>query len=210
MPDGASSLRRTRGRSPWPTPLSDPVPSVGAGPPTRPCDGGRGVEQDSVDLDSVDQDRRAFERFFASEQAGARRLAARLGPAAAAEDVTAEAFVRLYRHWDDVEDPLRYLRRAVRSLVVDELRRSDVARRHVHLVSDGEAAAARPFEETLADSERLTAALRRLAPRQREAVVLRHALDLSEADVAARMGISPGTVKSSTSRALSSLRELVA
>jgi RNA polymerase sigma factor (sigma-70 family) len=163
-----------------------------------------------VEPDSVDQDRRAFERFFASEQAGARRLAARLGPAAAAEDVTAEAFVRLYRHWDDVEDPLRYLRRAVRSLVVDELRRSDVARRHVHLVSDDAAASARPFEDALAESERLTAALRRLAPRQREAVVLRHALDLSEADVAQRMGISPGTVKSSTSRALSSLRELVA
>jgi RNA polymerase sigma factor (sigma-70 family) len=158
----------------------------------------------------VDQDSDAFERFFASEQAGAQRLAARLGPAAAAEDVTAEAFVRLYRHWDDVEDPQRYLRRAVRSLVVDELRRSDVARRHVHLVSGDEAGADRPLEEAVADSERLTAALRRLAPRQREAVVLRHALDLSEADVAQRMGVSPGTVKSSTSRALSSLRELVA
>jgi RNA polymerase sigma factor (sigma-70 family) len=160
--------------------------------------------------DSRLEDRRSFERFFASEQAGAQRLAARLGPAAAAEDVTAEAFARLYRHWDDVEEPLRYLRRAVRSLVVDELRRSDVARRHLHRVVGDEVAPDRPLEEVVADSERLSAALRRLAPRQREAVVLRHALDLSEADVAERMGISAGTVKSSTSRALSSLRELVA
>lgn len=151
-----------------------------------------------------------FARFFASEQAGAQRLAARLGPAAAAEDVTAEAFTRLYRHWDAVDDPLRYLRRSVRSLVVDELRRSDVARRHLHRVADPEVAGDRPLEDAVADSERLTAALRRLAPRQREAVVLRYALDLSEADVARSMGVSAGTVKSSASRALTSLRELVA
>ncbi len=155
-------------------------------------------------------DSRSFERFFATEQAGARRLAARLGPAGSAEDVTAEAFARLYGHWDRVEDPLRYLRRAVRSLVVDEFRRSDVARRHLHRVVDAESAPARPLEEAVADSEQLVTALRHLAPRQREAVVLRYGLDLSEADVAQRMGVSPGTVKSTASRALTSLRELVA
>ncbi len=155
-------------------------------------------------------DSESFERFFASERAGAERLAARLGPAGAAEDVTAEAFARLYRHWDDVEEPLRYLRRSVRSLVVDELRRSDVARRHLHRVVDPELAPERPLDETVADADQLAAALRRLAPRQREAVVLRYGLDLSEADVARHMGISAGTVKSSASRALSSLREMVA
>jgi DNA-directed RNA polymerase specialized sigma24 family protein len=41
-------------------------------------------------------------------------------------------------------------------------------------------------------------------------VVLRYGMDLSEADVARRMGVTAGTVKSSTSRALTSLRELVA
>jgi RNA polymerase sigma factor (sigma-70 family) len=156
------------------------------------------------------EDGRSFERFFASERAGGQRLAARLGPAGAAEDVTAEPFTRLYRHWDDVEDPLRYLRRAVRSLVVDELRRSDVARRHLHRVVDVEVAPDRPLDDAVADSERLSAALRRLAPRQREPVVLRYGMDLSESDVAARMGVTAGTVKSSTSRALTSLRELVA
>lgn len=151
-----------------------------------------------------------FARFFASEQAGAQRLAARLGPAAAAEDVTAEAFTRLYRHWHAVDDPLRYLRRSVRSLVVDELRRTDVARRHLHEVADPEVATGRPVADAVADSEQLTAALLQLAPRQRQAVVLRYAFDLSEADVARTMGVSPGTVKSSASRALTSLRELVA
>ena len=169
-----------------------------------------GRTRDSRTRDGRSKDGRSFERFFASERPGAQRLAARLGPAAVAEDVTAEAFARLYRHWDDVEDPLPYLRRAVRSLVVDELRRSDVARRHRHRVADAEVAPDRPLEEVVADSDRLATALRHLAPRQREAVVLRYGLDLSEADVARRMGVTAGTVKSSTSRALTSLRQLVA
>lgn len=151
-----------------------------------------------------------FERFFAAEHAGAVRLAARLGPPQRAEDVTAEAFVRLLRRWDDVDDPLRYLRSTLRSLVVDEFRRSDVARRHLHRTADLEPVESRLVEEAVAARAELAAALRQLAPRQRTAVVLRYGLDLSEADVAARMGISPGTVKSSTSRALTALRGLVA
>lgn len=155
-------------------------------------------------------DSTGFERFFATEHAAAVRLAARLGPPHRAEDVTAEAFVRLLRHWDDVEDPLRYLRSTLRSLVVDEFRRSDVARRHLHRAAEVDPVEERLVDEAVAESDELAAALRQLAPRQRTAVVLRYGLDLSEADVAARMGVSPGTVKSSTSRALTALRGLVA
>jgi len=52
-------------------------------------------------------------------------------------------------------------------------------------------------------------ALRRLPGRQREALVLRFYLDLSEPEVAATMGISQGTVKSTTSRALAALGRLL-
>jgi RNA polymerase sigma factor (sigma-70 family) len=48
-------------------------------------------------------------------------------------------------------------------------------------------------------------ALRTLPPRQREALVLRYYLDLSEAEIAETMGVSRGTVKSTTSRALAAL-----
>jgi RNA polymerase sigma factor (sigma-70 family) len=50
------------------------------------------------------------------------------------------------------------------------------------------------------------AALLKLAPRQREAVVLRYYADLSGAQIAAVMGISVGAVKHHTSRAMSALR----
>ena len=52
----------------------------------------------------------------------------------------------------------------------------------------------------------LRRALGRLPPRQRTAVVLRHYLDLSEAQAAAEMGCPVGTVKSLTARALTALR----
>ncbi len=52
----------------------------------------------------------------------------------------------------------------------------------------------------------MIAALRSLPPRQREAVVLRYFLDLSEEQVASSMRISRGAVKSHTARAKAALR----
>jgi RNA polymerase sigma-70 factor (sigma-E family) len=53
----------------------------------------------------------------------------------------------------------------------------------------------------------LTVALDRLPPRQRAVIVLRYFADLSEAQTAAIMGCSVGTVKSHASKALTRLRE---
>jgi RNA polymerase sigma factor (sigma-70 family) len=147
-----------------------------------------------------------FEDFFAKEYVAAVRLAGRLGPAQRAEDVAAEAFERVYRHWDAVEQPGAYLRTAVRSIVTDDLRRAAVAQRAAHTST----AVAAAIDDAIATEDELLRALRTLGPRQRTALVLRYGLDLSERDVARRMGVSVGTVKSTTSRALSCLRAVVA
>jgi RNA polymerase sigma factor (sigma-70 family) len=55
------------------------------------------------------------------------------------------------------------------------------------------------------ESRQLLRGIRALPPRQREAVVLRYFLDLSEEETARSMGVRPGTVKSATSRALAAL-----
>ena len=52
----------------------------------------------------------------------------------------------------------------------------------------------------------LMAALRELAPRQRAVIVLRYWADLNDAQVAALLGCSEGTVRSQAWRALAKLR----
>ncbi len=52
----------------------------------------------------------------------------------------------------------------------------------------------------------LAEALRALPARQRDAVVLRYVVDMSEADVALALGVAPGTVKSHLHRAVARLR----
>ena len=55
----------------------------------------------------------------------------------------------------------------------------------------------------------LLAAVKALAPRQREVLVLRYWSGLSEAEIAQALGISPGTVKSTASRALDVLERIL-
>jgi RNA polymerase sigma factor (sigma-70 family) len=55
----------------------------------------------------------------------------------------------------------------------------------------------------------VAAALRKLPQRQREAVVLRYYLDLSEEETAGVMGVARGTVKSATHRALAAVGRIL-
>lgn len=131
-----------------------------------------------------------------------------LGDHHAAEDVVQAALVGLYRRWSKVEHadgPGPYARRAVVNAAISELRRPH--RRH-------EAA-----RETLPEDpdpgldpasrlrdKAVLAALRDLPPGQRAVVVLRYVEDVDVATTAVTLGISEGTVKSQSAKALSTLR----
>src|SRR5690606_41746867 len=60
--------------------------------------------------------------------------------------------------------------------------------------------------DAIAQRHELMAALAQLPPRQRACLVLRYFEDLSVVDTAGALGITPGTVKSQTSRALDTVR----
>jgi RNA polymerase sigma-70 factor (sigma-E family) len=130
---------------------------------------------------------------------------------ATAEEVVQDSFVALHaglHRLRDSEKTLSYLRAAV-------VNRSRSVLRH-RIVVDRNApkpAPDMPSAEhgalTLIERSSVVAALRSLPERQREVVVLRFYGDLSEAQIAAAMGITRGAVKSHTSRAMSALRSVL-
>src|ERR1700733_13135009 len=125
-----------------------------------------------------------------------------LGDRQAAEDVVQEAFCGLYRAWDRLPDHGNvhgYLRVSVLNGCRSALRRS----RRIPRPLTVPAAASAEAEALAGEEQRATvAALRRLPPRQREAIVLRYFAELPEYETALAMGDSRGTVKSTTARAL--------
>lgn len=135
------------------------------------------------------------------------RLAVLLGAAADAEDIVAEAFYELHRKWHrlrDADAAPAYLRATVYNLVRMRLRHMLVERKHADdFIVDVESAEATALWRE--DQRAVLRALQLLAPRQREAVVLRYWLDLKEAEIADMMGISLGAVKSHMSRAMGAL-----
>jgi RNA polymerase sigma-70 factor (sigma-E family) len=140
-----------------------------------------------------------------------RSAALLVGDVATAEDVVQDCFVAMHRAWwrlRDTSSALYYLRRAVVNRSRSVLRHRAVADRYPPLPA---LALPSAEESALAVVQRssVLAALSELPSRQREVLVLRYYADLSEAQIAAAMGISRGAVKTHTSRAKDSLRALL-
>ncbi|MEU2310085.1 MULTISPECIES: RNA polymerase sigma factor [Streptomyces] len=125
-----------------------------------------------------------------------------------AEDVVQDAFTALLRRHGHrlaaLDDPEAYLRTSVVNTARSVLRRRRTVRAHVPAPEEHAPA---PEEDVLLheDHREVLAALRTLTRRQREVLVLRYWSHLTEAEIAATLGLSRGTVKSTASRALDAL-----
>jgi RNA polymerase sigma-70 factor (sigma-E family) len=123
------------------------------------------------------------------------------------EEIVQEAFVKVWQRGGRIRDAERmpaYLRSAVLNGARSHLRGLQVRRRHLQSAPDpvdsAEATAVVGDEQ-----RRVLAALRSLPDRQREVLALRYYLDLSEAEIAATLGISSGSVKTHAHRGLAAL-----
>ncbi len=124
-----------------------------------------------------------------------------------AEDVVQESFEALYRRWRRLRDPqaaVAYLNRSVVNGSRSRLRRRATERAHV-LHEAGPAASAESAGVDHGAHEALIEAMRSLSGRQREVVVLRYYLDLSEEQIAEWLGVTKGSVKQHASRATATL-----
>ena len=140
------------------------------------------------------------------------RLAAVLvGDVATAEDVVQDSFVAIHRTWwrlRDTAKALPYLRRSVINRSRSVLRHRAVADRQFPTLAP-ELPSAEDSALALMRRSSVLAALSTLPFRQREVIMLRYYADLSDAQIAAALGISKGTVKSHTARAKDSLRAML-
>ncbi len=150
-----------------------------------------------------------FEDFVRERSAILLRTAyALVGDRGHAEDLLQVALLRTARRWNAARDaPEAYARKVLVNLCRDRVRWL-LRRPRETLLPDGteSSAVADALADQVGERHFVISALMRLPEGQRHVVVLRFLEDLSVAETAELLGISAGTVKSYTSRALSSLR----
>ena len=122
-----------------------------------------------------------------------------------ADDLLQTVLTKTFVKWARVrrDDPVAYVRRALVNAYIDSWRRTRRLREVPMAVPER---ASRDHTELVEQRDELAGRLDRLSERERTIVVMRHYLDLSEAEVARTLGCSVGTVKSTCSRALQRLR----
>ncbi len=196
--------------------LADEIFGASASPPDRvpeaPDDGGTTApRQDVVEVVTGASRDEEFAAFVAEATPALARTAWLLcGDEHRAEELVQQALVRTYLAWPTASDrePLAYARRVLANLRIDTWRkhRREVLTHPADLPED----AAGGHADRHAERDLLVRALATLTPRQRRVVVLRHLVGMSEREVASDLGVSLGTVKSTASRGLVQLRDVLA
>ncbi|WP_183094953.1 SigE family RNA polymerase sigma factor [Nocardioides stalactiti] len=142
-----------------------------------------------------------FEEFVIARRGALLRTAYLLtGDPHDAEDLVQSALIKVVPKWRRIQNhPEPYIRKVLARESVSRWR----GRRWREVTTD-------TIPETMhhdsTDRIALLEDLRRLSPQQRAVLVLRYLDDLTEADTAAALGISVGTVKSHAREALARLR----
>lgn len=131
---------------------------------------------------------------------------------AAGEDVVQDAFVTLHRRVATLRDAgaaAAYLQAAVVNGCRSVIRRRQVARRHAPRLHAADPAGADEPVLVAEEHRAVLVALRELPARRRETLVLRYWSGLDDAQIAAAMGVSEGTVRSAVSRGIAELKTVL-
>ncbi|PUB28904.1 RNA polymerase sigma-70 factor (sigma-E family) [Promicromonospora sp. AC04] len=164
-----------------------------------------------VDVVVVAEKETEFASFMARSTPALARTAWLLcGDTHQAEELVQQALIKTYLAWPKARqgEPLAYARRVLANARIDGWRRR---RREVLMASDTlpDRGTRESTAELHAERDRLVRALLVLPTKQRRIVVLRHLEGLTEREVADAVGVSVGTVKSTASRGIARLREVL-
>jgi DNA-directed RNA polymerase specialized sigma24 family protein len=142
----------------------------------------------------------AFEDLFREVRPGMLRTAYLIvGSRAVAEEMVQEAFVRLYRHYEGVENPGGYLRTTLVRLCVQARDRALAEVAHAEAAFEP-GPTGEPVIDTTWDC------LLRLRPERRAVLVLRFYHDMTPAEIAEELGWREATVRTRLHRGLRDLR----
>jgi RNA polymerase sigma-70 factor (sigma-E family) len=145
-------------------------------------------------------ERVTFEDLYAEQYRTMVRLAyAMVDTREQAEEVVQDSFAAVYERYDRLDHPVAYLRTTVLNGCRRVLRRRMLSRRQP----------TPPGEDGSLVYNHVVDAIRRLPHKQRSMVVLRYDLQLTDAEIAATLGVPLGTVKSTLHRAIAALRKEV-
>lgn len=157
----------------------------------------------SADFDDL------FRAVWPRAVATARRI---VGPGGDPEALAAEALTRAYDRWPAVGHhpaPDAWVLRVTINLALDRIRRTPATARGVIDLRDESplrGLVVESSDDATAVRLALGAALRQLPEKQRHAVALRYLAGCQEDQIAASLGINPGTVKTHLKRGLDTLR----
>ncbi len=154
-------------------------------------------------------DRVAFGEYVRIRSHSLLRAAqAMTGNRADAEDLLQATLAKAYQSWDRIDDPAAldtYVRRVMVNTHISGWRRRRIDEYPTDEIPDAPAA-----EDATSDSDLhdvVQRAIDRLPRQMRAAVMLRYYDDMTEPEVAAALGVSVGTVKSTVARAVAKLRK---
>jgi RNA polymerase sigma-70 factor (sigma-E family) len=160
-------------------------------------------------------DRRAVMEGLYKQEASSLVRLARLftDDRTAAEDLVQEAFIRLFHSAHRIDDPTKaaaYLRSIVLNLARDHNRRGLLSLRHQEATTE-HGLPMEPEEQVVRNESEAEVldALRSLSPRQRDCLVLRFYMELSEREIAATLQISPNSVKTHCQRGMAALASIL-
>jgi len=124
-----------------------------------------------------------------------------------AEEITQDAFLRLWERWDRVsglEDPTGFLFKTAMNVFRDRARRASIAaRRSIGIADRGDDLAA------VEDRDEVIRAMRPLTPHQRAALVLIGYLGYSSEEAARVLGVRASTVRALATKGRATARATV-
>jgi len=155
----------------------------------------------------MDRDEAGFAAFVAARWRPLLRTSYLLtGDEGRAEDLLQTALAKLWLSWGRVNEdaPEAYVRKILANTSASWWRRRWHGEKPTEVIP--EVRAGDDIAGAVADRDELRSVLSVLTPRQRAVIVLRYAEDMTEQQVADALGVSVGTVKTLSSRALARLR----